>query len=40
MFATIGRIIDAVLTAMGVVFGLVPDPTRVPIEHTPPRRNQ
>lgn len=28
--ATVRRVLDAVLTALGVVFGLIPDPTRTP----------
>lgn len=31
IFATIRRVIDAVFTALGVVFGLMPDPTASPI---------
>lgn len=31
MFNTIRRILDAVGTALAVVFGLKPDPSRVPV---------
>jgi hypothetical protein len=34
--ATIRRIIDALITGFAVVFGLMPDPTRVPVEYDPP----
>lgn len=34
-FATIGKIIDALITALAVVFGLKPDPTAVPVKHDP-----
>ncbi len=30
-FTTIRRVVEATLTAFGVVFGLVPDPTAQPV---------
>jgi hypothetical protein len=33
MFALIRRLADAVLTGLGVVLGLAPDPSRVPIRY-------
>jgi hypothetical protein len=36
LFETIRRILDALATAAGVVLGLVPDPTAVPVEHDDP----
>jgi hypothetical protein len=32
LLSTLRRVIEAFLTAVAVVFGLVPDPTRVPVE--------
>ncbi|HEX6507495.1 MAG TPA: hypothetical protein VF221_07675 [Chloroflexota bacterium] len=31
MFATIRRLLDAIVTALAVVFGLKPDPTRAQV---------
>ena len=33
LLATIGRIIEAFGIAIGVVFGLLPDPTLIPVEN-------
>lgn len=33
MLKQIRRVIDAVATALGVVLGLAPDPTRVPVRY-------
>ena len=36
LLETIRRVFDALATATGVVLGLVPDPTTVPVEHDHP----
>jgi hypothetical protein len=33
LLTRIRRLLDALITATAVVFGLSPDPTRVPVEH-------
>jgi hypothetical protein len=32
IFQSIGRFLDAIVTALAVVFGLEPDPTAIPVE--------
>ena len=36
LLKTIGRIIEAFAIAIGVVFGLLPDPTLIPVENDTP----
>ena len=31
LISTLRRVVEAILTAVGVVVGLTPDPTRIPI---------
>jgi len=33
LLTILGRILDAIATAVGVILGLTPDPTWIPIEH-------
>jgi len=38
LLATLGRVLDAFVTAAAVVFGLKPDPTLVPVERDLPHQ--
>lgn len=39
IISTTRRIVEAVLAALGVVFGIVPDPTRTPVPVPVPVRD-